>query len=382
MDFIPFDYATLRLVWWLLLGVLLIGFAVMDGFDLGVGALLPFVARTDAERRVVVNTIGPVWEGNQVWLILGGGAIFAAFPALYAVSFSGFYLAMCLILLALILRPVGFKFRSKVPDPRWRAAWDWALFVGGAVPALVFGVAMGNVLLGAPFHFDENLRPVYTGGFFGLLTPFAVLCGLVSVAMLTTHGASMLALKTDGAIAARARRYGSVAGVATALLFVLAGVWQAKGVDGYAVVGALDPAAPSNPLNKQVVHEAGAWMANYKAMPWTWAFPLLGIGGALLASALLRGGRAGLAFVASAAAIAGILLTEGVAVFPFLLPSSTDPKSGLTLWDASSSHMTLFIMLLAVAVFLPIVLAYTIWVFRVLRGKVGDAGLKQNPNAY
>src|SRR5687768_11940938 len=235
MDTIPLDYATLRLIWWLLLGILLIGFAVMDGFDLGVGTLLPAVARTDAERRLVLNVIGPVWEGNQVWLILGGGAIFAAFPALYAVSFSGFYMAMFLILFALILRPVGFKFRSKVPDPHWRAVWDWSLFVSGVVPALVFGVAMGNVLLGAPFHFDENLRPIYTGGFFALLSPFAVLCGLVSVAMLVMHGAGMLAMKTDGDIAQRARRYGAIAAVVTAVLFVAAGVWLAKGVDGYAV---------------------------------------------------------------------------------------------------------------------------------------------------
>ena len=217
MDTIPLDYATLRLIWWLLLGILLIGFAVMDGFDLGVATLLPAVARTDEERRIVLNVIGPVWEGNQVWLILGGGAIFAAFPPLYAVSFSGFYIAMFLILVALILRPVGFKFRSKVPDPRWRAAWDWALFVSGLVPALVFGVAMGNVLLGVPFHFDDTLRIFYEGGLFGLLTPFALLCGLVSVAMLVMHGAAMLAMKTSGAIAERARRYGSLAALATDL---------------------------------------------------------------------------------------------------------------------------------------------------------------------
>ena len=207
MDTIPLDYATLRLIWWLLLGILLIGFAVMDGFDLGVATLLPAVARTDEERRIVLNVIGPVWEGNQVWLILGGGAIFAAFPPLYAVSFSGFYIAMFLILVALILRPVGFKFRSKVPDPRWRAVWDWALFASGLVPSLVFGVAMGNVLLGVPFHFDDTLRVYYEGGLFGLLTPFALLCGLVSVAMLLMHGAGMLAMKTSGAVAARARRF-------------------------------------------------------------------------------------------------------------------------------------------------------------------------------
>ena len=382
MDTIPLDYATLRLIWWLLLGILLIGFAVMDGFDLGIGTLLPAVARTDAERRLVLNVVGPVWEGNQVWLILGGGAIFAAFPALYAVSFSGFYLAMFLILFALILRPVGFKFRSKVEDRRWRAVWDWALFVGGFVPALVFGVAMGNVLLGVPFHFDDTLRIHYGGGFFALLSPFAVLCGLVSVAMLVAHGASMLVLKTDGPVAVRARRLGSLAAVATAVLFVLAGVWVAKGVDGYAVVGAAVTDAASNPLFKQVTSARGGWMANYQAMPWTWIFPVLGVTGALAAALLLRAGRGMAAFLASALAIASIILTEGLAVFPFLLPSSTHPASSLTVWDASSSHLTLFVMLVATCVFLPLVLLYTAWVYRVLRGKVSPESLEQNHNAY
>ena len=200
-----FDYETLKVIWWLLLGVLLIGFAIMDGFDLGVGMLLPFIARTDTERRVVINTVGPVWEGNQVWLILGGGAIFAAWPALYAASFSGFYLAMLLVLAALILRPVGFKFRSKMPGVAGGSNWDWALFVGGAVPALVFGVAMGNLLKGVPFSFDSELRATYAFGLFDLLNPFALLCGLVSVAMLVTHGAVYLAIKTDGEVAQRAR---------------------------------------------------------------------------------------------------------------------------------------------------------------------------------
>lgn len=382
MDTIPLDYETLRLIWWLLLGILLIGFAVTDGFDLGVGTLLPAVARTDAERRLVLNVIGPVWEGNQVWLILGGGAIFAAFPALYAVSFSGFYLAMFLILFALILRPVGFKFRSKVEDKRWRAVWDWGLFVGGFVPSLVFGVAMGNVLLGAPFHFDDTLRIYYTGGFFALLSPFAVLCGLVSVSMLIAHGAAMLAIKTDGPVAARARRYGSLAALATAVLFVLAGIWVANGVTGYSIVGTLDAAGASNPLGKQAIAAPGAWMANYRAMPWTWIFPLLGVAGALLSALMLRAGRGGAAIMASGLAITGIILTEGVAVFPFLLPSSTDPNSSLTLWDASSSHMTLFVMLVATCLFLPLVILYTSWVYRVLRGKVSPESLEQNHNSY
>ena len=382
MDTIPLDYQTLRLIWWLLLGVLLIGFAVMDGFDLGVGTLLPAVARTDAERRLVLNVVGPVWEGNQVWLITGGGAIFAAFPALYAVSFSGFYLAMFLILFALILRPVGFKFRSKVEDKRWRAVWDWGLFVGGFVPALVFGVAMGNVLLGAPFHFDDTLRIYYTGGFFALLSPFAVLCGLVSVSMLTAHGAAMLVIKTDGPVAVRARRYGSLAALATAILFVLAGIWVAFGIAGHAIVGVAETANASNPLFKQVATSTGGWMANYRAMPWTWIFPVLGVAGALLSAWLLRVGRGLSAFLASALAIACIILTEGLAIFPFLLPSSTHPSSGLTLWDSSSSHMTLFVMLVAACVFLPLILFYTGWVYRVLRGKVSPESLEQNHNSY
>lgn len=384
MDTIPLDYPTLRLIWWLLLGILLIGFAVMDGFDLGVAALLPAVGRTDEERRVMLNVIGPVWEGNQVWLILGGGAIFAAWPPLYAVSFSGFYLAMFLILVALILRPVGFKFRSKVPNRRWRNTWDWALFVSGLVPSLVFGVAMGNVLLGVPFSFDEILRPHYTGGFFDLLSPFALLCGLTSVAMLMAHGAGMLAIKTDGDIAARARRYGSWAALATAALFIIGGIWLATGIHGYGLQIAQDPAGPSNPLNKVVVSGAGLWMANYSKWPIIWVFPVIGVLGALVSAWSLRTGRAGLAFMGSAAAIKGIILTVGFTIFPFLLPSSLQPNASLTVWDASSSHLTLFVMLVATAIFLPIVLLYTAWVFRVLRGKVGASHLShdQNPNAY
>jgi len=382
MDTIPLNYETLRFIWWLLLGILLIGFAIMDGFDLGVATLLPGVARTDNERRQVINVVGPVWEGNQVWLILGGGAIFAAFPALYAVSFSGFYLAMILILFALILRPVGFKFRSKLENPSWRATWDWLLFVAGLVPALVFGVAMGNVLVGAPFRFDDSLRTIYEGDLFGLLMPFPVLCGLVSVAMLAAHGAGMLVIKTSGEVQARARRLGSVAALTAAVLFALAGVWLALGIKGYQLTGALDHAGPSNPLAKQVEVVAGAWMSNYHTMPWTWVFPVVGVVAFLACAALLRAGREMPSFLASAVGIAAIILTEGVAVFPFMLPSSLDPRSSLTLWDASSSHMTLFIMLVATAVFLPIILAYTTWVYRVLRGKVGDDAVARNPNAY
>ncbi|KAB7763604.1 cytochrome d ubiquinol oxidase subunit II [Xanthomonas maliensis] len=383
MDFIGLDYTTLRVIWWLLLGILLIGFAVMDGFDLGVGALLPLVARNDAERRLVVNTIGPVWEGNQVWLVLGGGAIFAAWPPLYAVSFSGFYLAMFVILFALILRPVGFKYRGKLPDPRWRNSWDWALFIGGFVPALIIGVAVGNVLLGVPFHFDDSLRVSYTGSFFGLLTPFALLAGLLSVAMLAAHGAAMLVLKTDGPVAERAARYGSLAAWSALLLFAAGGAFVAFGLPGYAVTSATVTDAATDPLGKTAAITAlGGWLHNYSRMPATLLAPATGLFGLVLSALLLRAHRGGLAFIASGSAIAGIILTVGFALFPFLLPSSSVPGASLTVWDASSSRLTLWIMLLATAVFLPLILAYTSWVYRVLKGKVTAEEMAGNPNAY
>ncbi len=372
------DFETLKVVWWLLLGVLLIGFAIMDGFDLGVGMLLPFIARADTERRVIINTIGPVWEGNQVWLILGGGAIFAAWPALYAASFSGFYLAMLLVLAALILRPVGFKFRSKMPGARWRANWDWALFVGGAVPSLVFGVAMGNLLEGVPFSFDSELRATYTFGLFDLLNPFALLCGLVSVAMLMTHGAVYLAMKTDGVLARRARaisRYGAFAWV---LLFALAGIWIWKGHFGLAITGGAPPSGEPNPLGKTAVLQSGAWLSNYRRWPLTMLVPGIGLAAPLMVAALAGLRRRLVVFTVSALGIAGVIGTMGVSLFPFLLPSSSHPGSSLTVWDASSSHRTLGIMLIATIVFLPIVLAYTSWVYRVMRGPVTSEYIDAN----
>lgn len=364
------DYGTLRLIWWVLLGALLIGFAVMDGFDLGVGALLPFVAKTDDERRIAINTIGPVWEGNQVWLILGGGAIFAAWPPLYAVAFSGFYLAMFLVLCALILRPVGFKFRSKIADARWRSIWDWALFLGGFIPALIFGVAVGNMLQGVPFRFDDALRLTYEGGLIGLLNPFALLCGLVSVAMLMLHGGAYLALKAGEPVATRAAAFAKWAALALVVLFSVGGIWVAFGIDGYAVTQSLGHDGPSNPTFKQVVAKTGGLLANYGRYPWLMTAPALVYVGALLAVWCLHMRRPGFAFTLTSVAVASVIATAGLSAFPFLLPSSLDPNVSLTVFDASSSRLTLMIMLVATLIFLPIVLLYTAWVYYVLRGRV------------
>jgi cytochrome d ubiquinol oxidase subunit II len=378
---LPLDYATLRLIWWVLLGVLLIGFAVTDGFDMGVAMLLPAVGRTDMERRVAINTVGPVWEGNQVWFILGGGAIFAAWPILYAVSFSGFYIAMFIVLLALIVRPVAFKFRSKREDPQWRRMWDWGLFIGGFVPALIFGVAVGNVLQGVPFSFDQTLRPFYDGGLFGLLNPFALLCGLLSVAMLALHGSGWLVIKAEGAVAERARRYGTWAGLAVLVLFLIGGIWVAQ-LQGYIIVSPPAVDGPSNPLLKEVQRVEGGWYANYAQYPWMMIAPFLGFAGTAIALLGIRLKREAMAFLGSKAGIIGIVSTVGLSMFPFILPSTVQPNASLTVWDASSSHLTLFIMFVATAIFLPIVLAYTAWVFRVLWGKVTPEDVERSDSAY
>ncbi|HEX7695311.1 MAG TPA: cytochrome d ubiquinol oxidase subunit II [Sphingomonas sp.] len=380
---IPLDYDVLRVIWWALMGVLLIGFALTDGFDLGVAALLPWVARSDEERRMVINTIAPTWEGNQVWLILGGGAIFAAWPFVYAVSFSGFYLAMFLVLAALILRPVGFKYRSKHEDRRWRGRWDWALFVGGFVPALVFGVAVGNVLSGAPFRFDSDLRLHYMGGLLDLFTPFTLLAGLLSVAMLVLHGAGWLSLKVEsGQVLDRARRFGTVAAVAAFLLYGIGFVMLAYADIGYRLGALADPTGPSNPLGTTAVHAAGGWLTNYAAHPWMWAAPLLGFVGPVLAAVGIARRRSALVFGGSSAATIGIIASVGASMFPFILPSSIDAHSSLTVWNASSSQMTLWIMLLVTLVFLPIVLIYTSWAFKVMFGRVTIEDVRTNPDFY
>ncbi|HTT99689.1 MAG TPA: cytochrome d ubiquinol oxidase subunit II [Rhizomicrobium sp.] len=373
------DYETLRLIWWALLGILLIGFAVMDGFDLGTAALLPYVARTDGERRVAINTVGPVWEGNQVWFILGGGAIFAAWPPLYAAAFSGFYLAMFLVLAALIIRPVGFKFRGKVKDARWRSFWDWALCIGGIVPSLVFGVAFGNLFRGVPFGYDADLRFHSTITLFSLLNPFALLFGLVSLAMIVLHGAAWLNYKASGAVAERASRAMGWAATAYTFLFLGAGFWVMQ-AQGARITGGADPNGPSNPLLKTVARIQGAWLQNFSDRPLLWLVPLLAIVAAGLAVALRR--RPLLAFLMSALVPVCTIATAGAALFPFLLPSSSEPDMSLTVWDASSSKLTLGIMLGAVCIFLPIILAYTGFVYRVLRGRVGEDAISGDSTSY
>ena len=371
------DYEILKFIWWILVGALLMGFAITDGMDMGVGSLLPFVAKTDTERRIAINTVGPHWDGNQVWFITAGGAIFAAWPMVYAAAFSGFYMAMLLVLFALFFRPVGFDYRSKLENPTWRNAWDWGLFAGGAIPALIFGVAFGNLLQGVPFHLDELLRSHYQGSLLfallPLLNPFAILAGVISLTMLAAHGAVWLQLRASGAVADRARALASILSPIVTIAFALAGVWLYYGIDGFRIVNqpALD--ALPNPLDKEVVIAAGAWFDIYGKVPLAMLAPAIGLLAPLLTAALAKADRPGFAFVTSALGMMGIIGTAGLSMFPFVMPSSIDPKSSLTIWDACSSHLTLNVMFWAVVIFLPIVLAYTVWCYARMWGRVTAA---------
>ena len=377
-----FDYETLKLIWWLLVGVLLIGFAIMDGHDMGVGILLNFLGKDDTERRVMINTIAPHWDGNQVWFITAGGAIFAAWPFVYATAFSGLYWAMLLVLFALFFRPVGFEYRSKLPSPTWRQSWDWGLFAGSAIPALVFGVAFGNLFLGVPFRLDETMRSFYSGSFWALLNPFALLVGITSLMLLTLQGATFLAHRTEGDLQARAKKTASIVAIVLLVAFSLAGFWVSR-IDGYVIDSIADIGASINPLMKEVSRAPGAWFANYDKMPILWLIPALAYLGGLLVIVCVRAGWTLLAFVGSSLACVSVILTAGVALFPFVLPSSEMPKASLTAWDATSSHLTLNVMFWVALIFTPIVVAYTGWAYRVMAGKVTrDFIVKNDKTVY
>ncbi|HEX6087184.1 MAG TPA: cytochrome d ubiquinol oxidase subunit II [Thermoanaerobaculia bacterium] len=325
----------LQLTWFLLIGVLLAGYAILDGFDLGVGMLHLFIAKDDRERRVLLNSIGPVWDGNEVWLLTAGGAIFAAFPKVYATVFSGFYLALMLLLTALVLRAVSLEFRSKVEAPRWRAAWDGAFAFGSFLPALLFGVAIGNVLRGVPIGADGE----FAGTFFGLLNPFSLTVGLLSTAMFVMQGASWLSFRTDGPLRARAARAGRFAWVAFVALWLVATFYSRI--------------------------EAPHLWTNY-AGALTWIAPVVFV---LAAAAwpFVTGTRA---FALSSLSIAALIGIMGQALFPFMVPSLDDLANSLTIRNASSSMLTLKVMLVIALAGMPFVVGYTIWIYRQFMGVV------------
>jgi len=323
----------LRDIWFALIGVLLAGYSILDGFDLGVGALLPVLARTEDEKRTLLGAVGPVWDGNEVWLLAGGGALFAAFPMAYATVFSGFYLALMLVLFSLILRAVSLEFRAH--DPARRRLWEAAFVGGSALPALLFGVALGNVVVGVPL----DARSDFAGTFFTLLRPLPLVFGLLGLCAFLMHGAAYAALKSEGALLERARRTGRTLAAAFAILFVLAFV---------AVLIYLPAAVKSVP----------AWI--FSALVWT---------ALALFAASAKAGRDGRAFAFSSAAFLGLWGMIGAIHYPNLV-RATDPALSLTVANASSSALTLKVMLIIALVGMPVVIGYTIFAFRVFKGKV------------
>ncbi len=322
----------LTTVWFALITVLWIGYFCLEGFDFGVGMLLPFLAKDDTERRVMINTIGPVWDGNEVWVLVAGGATFAAFPNWYATLFSGFYLPLLLILVALIIRGVAFEYRAKRDDAVWRSRWDTVIFIGSVVPAILWGVAFANILRGVPI--DRNME--YVGGFFNLLNPYALLGGVTTMMLFLTHGAIFVALKTDGDIRVRARRLGVNLGLGAAVVAVLFLVWT------------------------QVITGTG-WSAVL------FVLAALALVGGILAAYTAREGWAFIGtFVCLALAVAGMF----TALFPDVMPSSLDAAYSLTTTNASATHYTLTVMTWVAVIFTPVVLVYQAWTYWVFRKRI------------
>ncbi|AGJ61104.1 Cytochrome d ubiquinol oxidase subunit 2 [Candidatus Moranella endobia PCVAL] len=376
-----FNYAVLRFVWWVLIGLLLIGFAVTDGFDMGVGMLMRLFGGNDLERRIMINTIAPHWDSNQVWLITAGGAMFAAWPMVYAAAFSGFYIAMILLLVSLLFRPVGFDYRSKIDNECWRNLWDWGIFLGSFIPPLVIGVAFGNLLQGVPFYLDEYMRLYYSGNFFQLINPFSLLAGIVSLMMFLTQGGTYLQMRTSGDLQLKMRVITQITALVTLLTFLIAGIWVVNSIEGFTVTSVIDRVAQSNPLNKEVVHQAGAWMANYQYYHTLWIVPMLGVLLPLLTILFSRIGCSAWAFICSSLTVTCIILTTGITLFPFIMPSSTMAKASLTLWDATSSYETLKVMTVVVSIFLPIVLLYVIWCYYKMFGRITKEHIEQNTHS-
>ncbi len=328
-----------QVIWFLLVGVLLTGFAILDGFDLGVGAWY-LRAKGDPERRTLLNAIGPVWDGNEVWLLTGGGAIFAAFPPVYATVFSGFYLAMMLVVVCLITRAVSLEFRSKEESPRWRGIFDVAFSLSSIVAGLLFGVALGNILRGIPL----NERGDYTGTFFGLLNPYALLIGVLGLAMLAFHGANFITLKSAGDLKARAETWAARSGILYLALFAVASVTTVVAVPHLT--------------------------ENFFAVPVLWLVPTVGAVTITLSVRFVRKARPEKAFLFSSLSITAMMGIAGASLFPRLVPALGAPELSLTAANASSSERTLKVMLLLAVVGMPLVLGYTIWVYRAFSGKV------------
>ncbi|CED56702.1 cytochrome d ubiquinol oxidase, subunit II [Aliivibrio wodanis] len=375
-----FDYEALRLIWWGLIGVLLIGFVVTDGFDMGVGALLLIVGKTNTERRVMINSIAPHWDGNQVWLITAGGALFAAWPLVYATSFSSFYIAMYLVLIALWLRPLALEYRAKIDSAKWRIVCDIGISFSGIVPPVLFGVAFGNLMQGIPFSLNNLLMPSYHGTFIQLFNPFALLCGMVGLLMMILQGCAWLMIKTTDSLYKRACFIAQGSGLLLVVLFILGGV-IVQNIDGYLIISNINTNGVSDPLVKEVVAIKGGWMLNFERYPVLWVAPIMGMLMPLLALLFVRLKYDALVFISSSISNTAIVLTAGFSMFPFIIPSSFNPNHSLTLWDSTSSELTLNIMTMVAFTMVPIIFCYTAWSYRAMLGRLDTKLVEKNSNS-
>ncbi|END1884698.1 cytochrome d ubiquinol oxidase subunit II [Escherichia albertii] len=376
------SYEILRIIWWGLLCVVCIGFAITDGFDMGVGGLIRVIGKTDIERRIMINSIAPHWDGNQVWLIVAGGGMFAAWPMVYAAAFSGFYGVMILVLAALFFRPVGFDYRSKIENVHWRSIWDWGIFIGSIVPPFIFGVIIGNLLQGVPFHIDKWMRITYTDSVFSLFNPFALLTGIIALCIVTMHGGAYLLLRTSGNVHIRSRVCVQTAGILVSVLFLIAAWFLIKNIDGFVLTSVIDHEAPSDPLGKTVIQVPGAWLNNYHHHPLLWLLPLMGILMPLLVSLFVRMKYYRLTFIGSAFSILSMIGTAVATLFPFVMPSSAEPNVSLTLWDGTSSQLTLQVMTIVAIITVPLILGYTVWCYYKMFTRLDEETVRKNTHFF
>ena len=378
------DYAVLKVLWWMVIGCVLVVFACTAGFDAGVSAWMPFL-RSEEDRRVVLNTSAPTWDGNLTWIVFAGGGLFIVWPVVYGMAFSGLYAAMLCILFSFFLRPPSFEYRSKIDSHVWRRTWDWGLFISGLVPVFIFGVAMGNCFLGFPFHFTPIfLREIYTGNFFQLLSPFALLAGFISVTMVVMHGATFLQRRTEGHLRKKAFRVHLISALILLVLFTVLGLMLLYQVDGYTLVKS--PALPTeNPLSNVVSRGIGAWVASYDLYPWKFFAPIVAYGGILESIWAAATGYYRTAFWASCFAVGGIVATAGFTLFPFIMPSSTHPSQSLTVWNATSSQYALNIMLYVGCILFVVILGYKLFAYNAIWGQkptLNADDLKKNEHSY
>lgn len=361
-----FEYEFLKVMWWLIVGAILMVYATTAGFDAGVTMYMPFL-RSEKDRRVVLNTSAPTWDGNLTWLVFAGGGLFVTWPVIYSLAFSGMYAALLLILFAFFLRPPGYEYRNKIDSAAWRNMWDWGLFISGMVPVFVFGVALGNCFLGFPYYFDPNTyRSYYTGNLFGLLNPYALLSGVVSVLMVLMHGSVYLQRRTEGSLRQLAFRVHVIAAILLLIAFTIAGLLLMTKMIGYKLITA---ATTVYPLENVVHTGVGYWIQTYGQYPWKYLAPVVAYGGIFESLWAAYYGWYSTAFWASCFAVGGIIGTAGATLFPFLMPSYTHPAQSLTVWNAASSQYALNVMLYIGSILLIIILGYKIFAYNTIWGK-------------